>query len=208
MAGGCSVTSWCDSGGRPIHTGGSSSVARPTLEKLRDSAGESASLAVPRGRADMDIVLQLDPARHVGVANWVGTDVPLHASSAGKLVLAELAADELEARLGGEPFRSFTERTITDVQTLTIELSTDSPSGLGRDRRRARGRPRRDLRSGSLSSGTLAAIVGISGPAFRLTKTRRRGVLTAVMATAAEIERRLLEDAGAHELHDRLEIRR
>ena len=65
-------------------------IARPALEKLRDSAGESASLAIPRARADMDIVLQLDPERHVGVANWVGTEVPLHASSAGKVVLAEL----------------------------------------------------------------------------------------------------------------------
>ena len=70
----------------------------------------------------MDIVLQLDTERHVGVANWVGTAVPLHASSAGKVVLADLGADELEATLGTAPLPAFTERTITDVRVLSAEL--------------------------------------------------------------------------------------
>src|SRR5262249_52961519 len=69
--------------------------ARPALQRLRDDAGESALLAVPIGRPAMEIVAQLDAAHRVGVANWVGTDVPLYASSAGKLILAQLDETEL-----------------------------------------------------------------------------------------------------------------
>jgi IclR family pca regulon transcriptional regulator len=38
-------------------------------------------------------------------------------------------------------------------------------------------------------SGALVGIVGISGPTFRLGKTRRRDLLPTLRATAAEIER-------------------
>ena len=129
-----------------------------------DAAGESARLAVPRAPAGMDIVLQLDTERHVGVANWVGTAVPLHASSAGKVVLAELGADELEASLGTAPLPAFTERTITDVRVLSAELA--------RIRRQGWAEIDGELEEGLAAisvpvrsaRGELAAIVGISGP--------------------------------------------
>ena len=166
-------------------------IARSAVELLRDSAGESASLAVPRGRAGMDIVLQLDTERHVGVADWVGVDVPLHASSAGKVVLAELGTDELEVRLGTAPLTSFTERTITDVQALAVELR--------RIRRQGWAEIDGELEEGLAAisvpvrspTGGLDAIVGVSGPTFRLTKARRRELLDDATATAREIERRL-----------------
>lgn len=168
-------------------------AARPTLAKLRDTTGESASLAIPRAPADMDIVLQVDPERHIGVANWVGTDVPLHASSAGKLVLAELGAPELEARIGQTPLAFFTERTITEVSVLSAELA--------RIRRQGWAEIDGELEAGLAAisvpvrspSSALAAIVGISGPTFRLTKRRRRELLATVKAAAAEIERALRE---------------
>ena len=90
-------------------------AAQPALLGLRDAAAESALLAVPRGRPGMEIVLQIDAGRQVGVANWVGTDVPLHASAAGKVILAELDADELEEWLGSQQLVAFTESTITDA---------------------------------------------------------------------------------------------
>ena len=39
--------------------------------------------------------------------------------------------------------------------------------------------------------GTLAAMIGISGPTFRLNKARRQALLPTVLAAAAEIERAL-----------------
>lgn len=170
-------------------------TAYAAVAKLRDTTGESASLAAPRPPADMEILLQLDPERHVGVANWVGVDVPLHASSAGKVVLAELEPHVLEARLGPPPLQAFTERTLTDVDSLERELA--------RIRRQGWAEIDGELEEGlaaisapvRAADGTLTAIVGVSGPSFRLTRARRRETLAAVLAAAAEIESRLRPSA-------------
>ena len=163
----------------------------PALSRLRDAANESALLAVPHGRPGMEILLQLDPSRHVGVANWVGADVPLHASSAGKLVLSQLDEHDLAAWLGKGALASFTEKTITDASALQTELA--------RVRRQGWAELVDELEDGLASisvplhspRGSLVGIVGISGPTFRLGKIRRRDLLPTVQATAREIERAL-----------------
>ena len=164
-------------------------AARPALAELRDATGESASVAVPRGRTGMEIVLQLDAERHIGVADWVGVDVPLHASSAGKIVLAELDAAELEAWLdANDPLTAFTERTFHDEQSLQAELARIRRQGWAElvdeleDGLAAISVP---LRS---STDALIGIVGISGPTFRLTRARRRELLPVLRSAAAAID--------------------
>jgi DNA-binding IclR family transcriptional regulator len=166
-------------------------AARPALARLRDATGESALLAVPHGRPGMEILLQLDAGRHVGVANWVGADVPLHASSAGKLVLAELGEEELDMWLRSAPLPRFTSTTIVEPEPLRAELQ--------RVRRAGSAELVDELEDGLASisaavhgaDGRLAAMVGVSGPTFRLGRSRRRELLPEVRATAVEIERRL-----------------
>jgi DNA-binding IclR family transcriptional regulator len=169
---------------------GVTEVARPAVTRLRDATNESTSFAVPRGRPGMEIVLQLDPERHVGVASWVGVEVPLHASSAGKLVLAELEADELDAWLAATPLERFTKKTVTSPDALRAELA--------RIRRQGWAELVDELEEGlaSLSvavrrEGALAGMVGISGPTFRLGRARRRELLPVVQLAAGVIERAL-----------------
>jgi DNA-binding IclR family transcriptional regulator len=162
-------------------------VSRPALARLRDETGESALLAVPHGRPGMQIVLQLDPVRHIGVASWVGADVPLHASAAGKLVLAELDRDELAAWGAATPPERFTKATLADAQALEAELA--------RVRRRDWAELVDELEEGLASlaaavrapNGALVAIVGISGPTFRLGRGRRRELLPRVLEAAATV---------------------
>jgi DNA-binding IclR family transcriptional regulator len=163
-------------------------AGRPALERLRDATGESALLAVPRGRPGLRIVLQVDPSRQVGVANWVGLDVPLHASAAGKLVLAELDEAELDAWLARTRLRAFTSSTITSDAQLRTELR--------RVRRRGWAELANELEDGHASlavplraaDGALLAAVGISGPTFRLGRTRRRQLLPVLHAVALDLE--------------------
>ena len=78
--------------------------------------------AIVTGRTAMEIVTQLDGAHRLGVVGWVGADVPLHASAAGKLVLAELSQSELEAWFEeARPVR-LTARTVTTFSGLAAEL--------------------------------------------------------------------------------------
>ena len=139
----------------------------------------------------MEILLQLDAERHVGVANWVGVDVPLHASSAGKLILSELDARELDAWLDAGPLESYTERTIANAGALRSELALV--------RRRQWAELVDELESGLASvsvpvralEGSLAAVIGVSGPTFRLGRARRRELLPRIQAAADQIERAL-----------------
>jgi DNA-binding IclR family transcriptional regulator len=93
--------------------------ARPHLEELSRHAGETVSLAVPRG-LQLVYVDQVQ-APHVMAADWLGRAVPLHATSTGKALLAFLPSEELEAALS-QPLPSFTESTVTDPVRLRTEL--------------------------------------------------------------------------------------
>lgn len=165
-------------------------VAYPVLARLRDDAEESALLAVPRGRPGLEILLQLDPERHVGVASWVGVDVPLHASSAGKLVLATLSGDELDAWLETADLRRYTERTLVDG-ALRAELAHIA--------RRRWAELVDELEDGLVSLSVpipghgerLEAVIGLSGPSFRLGRPRRRALLPRLREAASEIEEAL-----------------
>ena len=123
------------------------------LRRLRDRADESALLAIVTGRTAMEIVTQLDGAHRLGVVGWVGADVPLHASAAGKLVLAELSQSELEAWFEeAEPVRLDSPNGDDCLRAWRGAPSCQAPR-LGRDRRRAGGRPDVPLCSGSRPRG-------------------------------------------------------
>ena len=163
-------------------------AASSPLARLRDEAEESALLAVPDSRPGLQILLQLDPERHIGVTSWVGTEVALHASAAGKLFLAELDEEELDGWLDDVERRRYTKRTIVEPKAVRAEVA--------RVRRRQWAELVDELEDGlaSLSvpvrstDATLVGVVGLSGPTFRLGRARRRELLPRVQAAASEIE--------------------
>ena len=165
-------------------------AGRP-LNQLRDATGESALLAVPVSRTEMEIVLQLDTSHIVGVTDWVGIHPPLHASSAGKVLLAELSEPELDAWLADHTLQVGTAVAIHDEASFRDELR-----GV---RQRGWAAIVDELEVGltSLSAamrdhdGALVGMLGISGPTFRLGPRRRREVLAFVLDAAAASTARL-----------------
>ncbi|MBV9196262.1 MAG: IclR family transcriptional regulator [Solirubrobacterales bacterium] len=142
--------------------------ARPVLEQLAGAARESCMLAVPRPGPQIEILAQADGPRLLGLTNWVGRPVDMHASAAGKIVLAELSDDELAAWIRRERPKRLTPHTLTGRTQLTAEiarvrerdwatLDQESEIGLGSIARAVRDR-----------DGALTAILGFSGPAERL----------------------------------------
>jgi len=117
----------------------------------------------------------------------VGEDLPLHASAAGKLALAELTDGELASWLAGTTLARFTARTLGDEPSLRAELA--------RVRRQGWAELADELEDGLASvsvplheaDGSLAAMVGVSGPTFRLGRARRRELVPLVRAAVAEI---------------------
>ena len=142
--------------------------ARPVLEQLAAAARESVMLAVPRPGPQIEVLIQADGPRLLGLVNWVGRPIDMHASAAGKLALAELSDEELVAWIRRERPQQLTPRTLTTRNQLTDEIR----------RVRKRGHATLDQESeiglGSIAvpirdrDGHLNAIIGFSGPAERL----------------------------------------
>lgn len=141
--------------------------ARPILEQLAADAGESAMLAVPLPGPEVDVIAQADGARLLGITNWVGRSIALHASAAGKLVLADLEDRELSAWFTRHRLARLTPATLVTPDALRAELQRVRNRGWAEiDEESEPG-----LASIALAirdhANTLTGIIGISGPRDR-----------------------------------------
>jgi DNA-binding IclR family transcriptional regulator len=157
--------------------------AQPVLDDLAAGAGESAMLAVPRPGPAVEVIAQADGPRLLGLTNWVGRTITVHASAAGKLVLAELSEPALTRWITRERPARLTPRTIISRTGLLREI----------ERVRAQGWAEIDEESepglASIAVGirdddqVLVAVLGFSGPRDRLD----RQSLIAPLKRAAEV---------------------
>ncbi len=141
---------------------------QPVLDSLAATARESAMLAIPRPGPAVEVIAQADGPRLLGLTNWVGRAIPIHASAAGKLVLAELTDRRLAAWIARERPARLTPRTLVTTTRLINEI----------ERVRARGWAEIDEESepglASIAvpvrdeNHALAGMVGYSGPRDRL----------------------------------------
>jgi DNA-binding IclR family transcriptional regulator len=95
-------------------------LARPELASLADRAGEAAGLSLPDGDL-VQYVDQVDSTHPVGVRDWTGTRLPMHAVSSGLVMLAHLAPAELE-RFLELPRARFTSRTVVDADAVRARV--------------------------------------------------------------------------------------
>ncbi|MGW4354561.1 IclR family transcriptional regulator domain-containing protein [Nocardia sp. NPDC004582] len=162
-------------------------VATPHLEALTAQVRESASVSI---LDDLDIVYvaRVHVSRIMTVTIDLGTRFPAYATSMGRVLLAGLPNDELEARLARIRFEPLTTRTIGDVEQLRREITrvrrggysiVDQELEVGL---RSMAAPIRD------GSGTVVAALNISTPAARYpAATLRNQLLPALVSTARAI---------------------
>jgi IclR family pca regulon transcriptional regulator len=96
-------------------------VARPYLESLSREVEETVSLCV----LDGSHVVYVDRVRNqsiVGVLLKVGSRIPAHCATVGKVLLADLTPDELDRYFSGADLARCTSRTISDRDALLREL--------------------------------------------------------------------------------------
>jgi IclR family pca regulon transcriptional regulator len=103
--------------------GGLGEIAKPHLERLLDETGETCSISILDGDAIL-CVAGVMPNRLVGAVEQVGRRLPAYATAQGRVLLAALTPDELEAYLTTAQLRPLTRATITDHETLRRELTT------------------------------------------------------------------------------------
>jgi IclR family pca regulon transcriptional regulator len=96
-------------------------LAQPHLQALVAQVQESSSISVLDG--PWVVYVAREPTRRImSVAINVGTRLPAHCTSMGRVLLAALEPSELEDLLAQTMFEAYTELTVTDLDQLHAEL--------------------------------------------------------------------------------------
>ena len=162
------------------------SAAEPELERLRDLAGETVRLAI----LDSDEVLYVDQreaSQTVRLGNGVGARASIHASGAGKAILAYLDPPIREQVLNRLALRRFTPNSMTDRVALAQHLDLTKARGY------AVSIEEQHIGVNSVAAAILdhrahaIGAVAIVGPAYRLGLDRLHALGRDVMAAARRI---------------------
>jgi IclR family pca regulon transcriptional regulator len=103
-------------------------IAQPHLEDLAEVLHESCSVSVLDGD-DIVYVARASANRIMTIALTVGTRLPPYPTSMGRVLLASLPADELDAHLQRTSLRKLTERTVVDESELRQILDRVAAQG-------------------------------------------------------------------------------
>jgi DNA-binding IclR family transcriptional regulator len=165
-------------------------LARPQLRALVAATGETATLSVPGASEAVTVDFVAAESSVVSVAR-LGRPSVGHATAAGKVVLAFGTGAGAAAVAGATELARFTARTIVDPAAVAAEVDAVRSRGWAE----AAGEREPDLNALAAPvfarDGELAAIVGLQGPAARLTAERRADVLPALLQAAEELQRAL-----------------
>ena len=163
-------------------------VARPALERLARTTGESAQLYVGFMEGERMCVDSVQSSSELRTIVPVGAVLPMIYGSAGKVFLAWMSRDDQE-RYAAQ-VRQKTDTTPTPERLLT-QLATARRLGWSSSA------GERQPGVGSVSApvlgpnGELIAVVSISGPTSRIGRISAKRYAPAVMEAAREIERAL-----------------
>jgi len=163
-------------------------VAAPHMEELVARLHESSSISVLDGH-QIVYVVRVPTKRIMTVAISVGTRFPAYATSMGRVLLAQMADDELERYLAEATFERLTSRTVTSPARLRAIVRETARQGYAivdqelEEGLRAVAAPIR----GAADVGTAA--INVSAHASRVSMGAMRGqILPALLETASQIE--------------------
>ncbi|MFN8081591.1 MAG: IclR family transcriptional regulator [Kineosporiaceae bacterium] len=159
------------------------------LEQLAERTLESATVTVVMPDGSLSLARQVDGPHMLGLTNWVGRPVPLHASSSGKLALAHADPARIEAILR-QPLDKIASRTITDPERLRVELDAIRAAGWSQIEDEVED-GLASVSMGILVDGALVGSLNISGPGTRFTPDARTATLPLLRKSCATVAERL-----------------
>ena len=165
-------------------------VAIPHLKELRNKTDETVMIFILDG--DHRVCLEIFESSHElrPVLN-IGGRYPLHAGSAGKVLLAYLPEEERRKILAQAGMPKITPNTITNTEELEKQLAQIRKQGYAVSRQE-----RTDFLS-SISApikdyrGKVIAVVCLDGPTFRFTNHNIRKFKQLLLATTESISREI-----------------
>lgn len=104
-------------------------VARPFLRRLVNELQLSAHLGILDGR-EIVYLLRETPNSHLASNVREGTRLPAHATTIGRILLAQQPRVILRQLYGGKTLDSFTEKTQTTLEALEAQIERDRDNGI------------------------------------------------------------------------------
>jgi IclR family pca regulon transcriptional regulator len=103
-------------------------TAQPLMEELTKETNESCSAAT-LDLPDVVYVARVPTSRIMTIALGIGTRLPAHCTSMGRVLLAALSDPELEDFLATARLEAYTDRTITDADRLRLTVHSVRDQG-------------------------------------------------------------------------------
>jgi DNA-binding IclR family transcriptional regulator len=169
-----------------IHQRGLLKQARPILQELAETTGETSYISILRGN-EVVYLDAVETSSTVRVVSRVGLHMPLHATAAGKALVSYDSDDELRKLFSGGGLTPFTKATRTDADAFIAEVALVREHGYATDREefeeglRCIGAPVRDY------TRKVVGAVSVSGPAHRLSDERIAAEIGPVLDRAGKV---------------------
>ena len=100
------------------------------LQELVDKIGETCNLTMLDGN-EVLYIDRVETPLPLRLHLEIGTRVPLHCSSSGKIFLSQMSAKQVHRLLGKAPLTRYTDKTITDPAMLNEEIKRTKATELG-----------------------------------------------------------------------------
>ncbi len=167
-------------------------IAQPELRELAATLGLSAHLGVIEGQ-EILYLLRETPNLHLVSNVRVGSRLPIHATSIGRIILAHYDRAERDRALDGCDFHPATAKTPTTRQALDVQLDADRNMGVAW----SVGNFEAGIGSAAVavfdSSEKPVAAINVTGPEHEFTESagRRDDIQSAMRAAAQSISQQL-----------------
>jgi DNA-binding IclR family transcriptional regulator len=165
-------------------------LAAPLLTRLAADVGEAAGLSIPDGFT-VHYVDQVDSPHPVGVRDWTGTRLPMHAVSSGLVFLAHMHPAEVE-RFLGEPLDRLTDQTVIAPDAIRDRIRRAQLDGFAWTSEEYSEGIASVAAGVADEDGEVVAAIHLHGPAYRFPPPgRERALGEIVSATAVGLAERL-----------------
>ena len=161
-------------------------LARPHLVQLAAAVGEAAGLSIADGFL-VHYVDQVDSPHPVGIRDWTGTRLPMHAVSSGLIFLAHMHPADIDAFLASSLER-YTPTTVVDPAIIRERLRRALLDGYAWARDEVADGISSVAAALADEDGEVVAAIHVHGPSYRFPAVGAEEQLSEqVVATAARI---------------------
>jgi DNA-binding IclR family transcriptional regulator len=166
-------------------------VALPVLTRLAETLQLSAHLGVLDG-TDVLYLVRRTPNTPLASNIRVGSRLPAHATTMGRMLLAFMAPVEIEALYAGRELQRFSEHTSTTIDAVRAKAEKDRHDGIAWSEAHFE----RGIGSAAVPvfdfAGTPLGAINVSGPVAAFVEEERRSLIGNELRKAgSEISRRL-----------------